>query len=67
MLELMHANLEPVKFGVHEYEVVDFAARHPVGVNCQVGRGAKRFSLADGQEAIRRRGSCSLKLRRIYC
>ena len=56
MLELMHANLEPVKLGVYENEVVDFAARCAVGVGCQVVGGAKRFSLVNGQEASRRRG-----------
>lgn len=34
MLQLMHANFEPIKLGVNKDEVVDFAARYAVGVGC---------------------------------
>ena len=56
ILELIQANLEPVKLSVYEDEVVDFAVRFAAGISCQVVGGAKRFSFVNGQEASRRRG-----------
>jgi len=32
VLVFVHANLEPVEFGVYENEVIDFAARCAVGI-----------------------------------
>ena len=53
VLVFVHANLEPIEFGVDEDEVVDLTARSAVGVSRPIEAGTKRFGILNGQVPCR--------------